>query len=558
MKSQSAYVIGLDYGTDSVRALLVNAESGEELASSVHTYSRWKKGLFCDAGKSQFRQHPLDYVEGLQSTITAVVNQLPKNEYLKIKAISIATTGSTPVAVNKEGTPLALLPQFELNPNAMFVLWKDHSAIQEANQINELAKKWPIDFTKYSGGTYSSEWFWSKLLHIIKNDDDIRNHVFTWIEHCDWMPALLTGNNNALTIKRSRCAAGHKAMWNEEFGGLPSNEFLVELDPFLGKIADNFYTETYTSDQVAGTISKDWAKKLGLPDDVLIGVGALDAHFGAVGANIQSNSLVKVLGTSTCDMLITPIDNNKQKIVKGICGQVNGSIVPNMIGMEAGQSAFGDYYLWFQQILCFPLFTASTGIISQDQIHQIKENILKELSHQASELPITKNDEIALDWINGRRTPYANQQLKAAIINLDLASSAASLFKAIVESTAFGAKAIIKKFEEDNIIIDKVIAVGGIAEKSAYVIQTLANVLNMPISVPKDHQVCALGGAMFASVISGIHPDLTSAQKTLASGFDKTYYPDKFKADIYKHLYKKYQKLGDYVDNTNDIYEEVF
>ena len=541
---ETKYVIGLDYGTDSVRALLVNALTGKEVATAVHYYPRWKAGKYCDAASSRFRQHPLDYIEGMETTIKEVLLSLSSNEISNLVAISIDTTGSTPVAVNREGTPLALLPKFAENPNAMFVLWKDHTAIKEANEINELSRTWETDYTKYSGGTYSSEWFWSKLLHIIREDEQVREHAFSWLEHCDWMSALLTGNTDVLKIKRSRCAAGHKAMWHEEFDGLPSQDFLTTLDPLLEGIREKLYQQTYTADQSAGIISPEWASRLGLPANVEIGVGAIDAHFGAVGAAIEPYTLVKVLGTSTCDMLIAPKSNFQYKVVDGICGQVDGSIIPEMIGMEAGQSAFGDYYSWFQQVLSFPVLELAEGIISDEEKEKIIAGILPAISRKAADIPISSEDELALDWINGRRTPDANPKLKGAITGLTLGTSAASLFKSLVESTAFGARAIVKRFEKEQVPIQEVIATGGISKKSDFVMQTLANVLNVPIKVAKSEQVCALGAAMFASVIGGIHQDIATAQKELSSGFDKTYFPDETKVPVYDILYKRYEQLG--------------
>lgn len=548
MSATAKYVIGLDFGTDSVRALLVNTLNGHELAVAVFEYPRWKAGKFIDAGTSMFRQHPLDYIEGTETTIKAVIQHLNQEERKNIIAISVDTTGSTPVAVDQFGTPLSLLPQFAENPNAMFVLWKDHTAVKEANEINNLAHSWYVDYTKYVGGIYSAEWFWSKILYITRVDEEVRNAAFTWVEHCDWIPALLTGNNNALNIKRSRCAAGHKAMWHPEFDGLPSEEFLSTLDPLLKNLRANLYQETYTSDFSVGSISKEWALKLGLSEKLVIGVGALDAHFGAVGASIEPFSLVKVIGTSTCDMITVPLEGYEQSLVKGICGQVLGSIVPNLIGMEAGQSAFGDYYAWLKNVISFPLDQLLNAQLTPQQLETVKSNLIPELSKKAALLPITINDEVALDWINGRRTPDANQNLKAAITGLHLGSDAVSLFKSIVEATAFGSKAIIERFNAQGIKIDKVIAVGGIAKKSDYVIQTLANILNVPIAVVSSNQVCALGAAMFAAVVAQVYPNLSVAQQNMSSGFDKVILPDSAKAKIYEQLFIKYQKLGVFIE----------
>lgn len=540
----SKFVIGLDFGTDSVRALLVNAHTGEEIEHAVHLYTRWKKGLYCDAHLSQFRQHPLDYQEGMEVTIKEVLSKVSEKISENIVGLSIDTTGSTPVAIDQHGNPLALLPEFSDNPNAMFILWKDHTGTAEAEDINALAHQWGTDYTKYSGGVYSPEWFWSKILHIIRTDDKIAKAAYSWTEHCDWMPALLTGNSDPVKWKRSRCAAGHKAMWHEDFDGLPSEDFLTKLDSRMSGLRGRLYRHTYTSDQPAGMISADWAYRLGLPEHVVIGVGALDAHFGAVGSDIEPFSLVKVMGTSTCDMLIAPNEQYKQAFIRGICGQVDGSIIPGMLGMEAGQSAFGDVFSWFRELLEFPLNEILAETVLPEDIAKISAAILPALSKKAAALPLTEQDIVALDWINGRRTPDTDLTLKGAIYGLHLGSHAPQLFKALVEATAFGSKAIVEQFVKEGVPIKKVIALGGIAKKSSFVMQTLANVLNIPIVLVKSEQACALGAAMFAATIGGIYSSVPEAQKAMSSGFDTTYYPEEEKVLIYQKLYKQYCKLG--------------
>jgi L-ribulokinase len=289
----SKYVIGLDYGTDSVRAVVADTANGDLLSSFVYEYPRWKQGLYCDPAASRFRQHPLDYLEGMEEAIKGAVSVLPEGTVSRIVGLSIDTTGSTPVAVDRNGTPLALLPEFSENPNAMFILWKDHTSIREAEEINELAHTWETDFTRYSGGIYSSEWFWAKILKTLRTDEQVRAAAFSWVEHCDWMPAVLTGTTDPLTMKRSRCAAGHKAMWHEAFGGLPSEEFLVGLDPLLGGLRDRLYHDTHTADVVVGELTEEWASRLGVPAGIKVGVGAIDAHIGAIGSAITPYSFVR-------------------------------------------------------------------------------------------------------------------------------------------------------------------------------------------------------------------------------------------------------------------------
>jgi L-ribulokinase len=534
------YLIGLDYGTDSVRALIVD-QNGQEIATAVHQYTRWKKGLYCDATASQYRQHPLDYLEGLEKSIKSALKKAGKEVAQKVVGISVDTTGSTPVAVDKSGTPLALLPQFAENPHAMFILWKDHTGNQEAEEINQLAHSWAIDYTKYVGGIYSSEWFWAKILRTLRVDEAVRKAAFSWVEHCDWVSAELTGDTNPLTIKRSRCAAGHKAMWHEEFEGLPSEVFLTKLDPLLSGLRARLYHNTYTADVPMGNLSQKWAKKLGLQENVVIGVGSFDAHMGAVGANIEPYALVRVMGTSTCDMLIAPNEEVGHLLIKGICGQVNGSILSGMLGMEAGQSAFGDVYAWFQNLISWPL----RELMSEKEAEKLIEKIIPALSEKSAALPVSATDIVALDWFNGRRTPDANHTVKGAISGLNLGSDAPRVFKALVEATAFGAKRIVERFRSEGVPIRQVIGIGGVSKKSPFVMQTLANVLNMPIKIVKSEQACALGAAMCAAAAASVYPSMSAAQEAMSSGFDAHYEPDTEKIEVYEELYQRYLLLGE-------------
>ena len=543
---KSTYTIGVDYGTDSVRALVVNTQTGENVGTSVHYYKRWKQGLYCNPSTSQFRQHPLDYIEGLESAVNGALENLSTEIKENVVGISIDTTGSTPVAVDENGTPLAMLPEFAENPNGMFILWKDHTANAEAEEINHLAHSWSVDFTKYVGGIYSSEWYWAKILRTLRVDKSIREKAFSWVEHCDWISAVLIGDTNPLTMKRSRCAAGHKAMWHEEFEGLPSEDFFKKLDPLLAGLRDRLFRNTYTSNESMGKISAEWAMKLGLSDDVTIGVGAFDCHMGAVGAEIEPYDFVRVMGTSTCDMLIAPTEEIGHLLIKGICGQVDGSIIPNMLGMEAGQSAYGDYYAWFQSVITEPV----RELLGEKAAEELSQKLIPYLSEKASLLPISENDPVATDWINGRRTPDANHELKAALMGLNLGTDAIKIFKMIVEATAFGSKAIVDRFIDEGVPIKQVIAIGGVAKKSPFVMQTLSDVLNMPIKVASSDQACALGAAMNASVAAGVYSNLQDAQKAMGSGFDARYKPRAVYVEVYQKLYEKYQSLGKYTENN--------
>ncbi|MEJ5994991.1 ribulokinase [Pedobacter sp. Du54] len=549
------YVIGVDYGTDSVRSVVVDTQNGKEISSSVFLYPRWQKGLYCNAAINQFRQHPLDYIEGLTHTIKDCIAKAGGQQIAPyIKGIAVDTTGSTPISVNEAGVPLALTSGFEDNPNAMFVLWKDHTAIKEANEINAYAAKSEIDYLKYAGGIYSSEWFWSKLLHILRTDKKVRSHTVSWVEHCDWIPFLLCGETDVKKMKRSRCAAGHKALWAEEFDGLPSEKFLTTLDPLLKGFRDKLFTDTYTSDVAAGTLSTAWASELGLSTEVVVGVGAFDAHMGAVGGQIEPYFLSKVMGTSTCDILVAPNHDMEGKLIKGICGQVNGSVIPNMAGLEAGQSAFGDVYAWFKNLISWPinnLLSESTLLdtaTAEALRVELEGKIIATLSKQAEELGDSDYEESAIDWFNGRRTPNTNQELKGAITGLGLGSDAPRVFRALAEATCFGAKSIVECFKDQNVPVKGIIGIGGVAKKSPYIMQMMADILEMPIRIHRFEHTCALGAAMFASVSAGIYPNVEDAMKAMGTGFEKEYKPNKKKQKMYREHYQQYQTLGRYLE----------
>jgi len=549
------YVIGLDFGTDSVRAVLVDTSNGEELSTEVFHYPRWADGKHCEPARNQFRQHPLDYLEGLKETVTGAIAKGPRGCVDRVAAISIDTTGSTPIALDKHGTALALRPDFADNPNAMFVLWKDHTAVAEAEEINAVARTWGgTDFTRYVGGIYSSEWFYAKILHILRCDEKVRSEAHSWVEHCDWMPAVLCGTTRPSELKRGVCAAGHKALWHDSWGGLPSEAFFQSLDPLLAGLRDRLFTRTYTADQEAGRLTDDWAAELGLRPGTPIGIGAFDAHMGAVGGGIRPYSFVRVIGTSTCDMLIAPPDEIGDKVVSGICGQVEGSIIPQMIGMEAGQSAFGDVFAWFRDVLLWPsqMLTQNKKFNRETAellVSEMQQGLLPSLNEAAAATPLHDGTLVALDWLNGRRTPDANQALKSAITGLSLGSDAPRIFRALVEATAYGSRAIVERFLSEGIQINEVIAIGGVARKSPFVMQVLADVLNMKIKVARSDQTVALGAAMFAAVVGGVFSDIFEAQETMACGIEAVYEPQEAHRDHYQSIYEKYKEIGSFVEN---------
>ena len=511
---QENILIGLDFGSDSVRALAVSSD-GHELASAVHAYRRWTEGLYSDASRSQYRQHPLDYLEGMKAVIHEVLQYVDRT---KVRGIGVDTTASTPCVVNQDGVPLSLTPRFAEEPDAMFVLWKDHTAQQEADEINTAAHKAAVDYTKYEGGIYSSEWFWAKYLHILRHNEAIRNECFGFVEHCDWITAELAGTS----VKAGRCTAGHKAMWHPDWGGLPPEEFLTSIDPLLAGRRAQLYTETFTADVPVGHLSAKWASELGLSTDVVVAGGLIDCHSGAVGSGIRPGQLLKVIGTSTCDIVTA---SNIDRCIPGICGQVNGSVVPGLTGLEAGQSAFGDIYAWFKHFLSY------CGEVSLTRLEKDAMNV-------------APGSALALDWMNGRRTPYADQKLKGAIFDLTLATTPPMIYRALIEATAFGAKRIVEHFQEQGVRIDQILATGGITKKSSLVMQICADVLGLPISVVASEQTCALGSAIFAAVASGIYSDVPEAMKNMASPVEKEFLPDPERVKLYAPLYQRYLKLA--------------
>jgi L-ribulokinase len=535
--------LGLDFGTDSVRALLVDAKTGAEVGTGVCNYPRWAEGKYCNPAAQQFRQHPQDYLDAMAKAVKTALKAAGASAAARVAAIGVDTTGSTPVAVDAAGTPLALLPAFKDDPDAMFVLWKDHTAIAEAERFNEIAHGGKYtDYTRYVGGIYSSEWWWAKIAHVTKANKKVAAAAHSWVEHCDWMPAVLGGVKGAGNIVRGRCAAGHKGCWHESWGGLPDEAFLTAFEPKLKGLRARLFTDTATCDQVAARLGAEWAKRLGLPAGIPIAAGAFDCHFGAVGGGAGIYDLAKVVGTSTCDILLAPLADVGERTVRGICGQVDGSVVPGLLGLEAGQSAFGDVYAWYRRLLLWPL---SQGGAAPGKL---ADGVLPALEKAAAKLAPGASGVTALDWHNGRRTPDANQRLKGAIAGLHLGSDAPAIYRALIEATAFGSRAIVERMVDQGVPVKRVIALGGIAKKSPLVMQVMADALQRPIGVVGSDQACALGSAIAGAVAAGLYPNVQAAQKKMASRIVATYKPNAKLAKAYDAAYAAYQRLGAFAE----------
>lgn len=538
------YVIGVDYGSDSARAVIVNASNGQTVATAVKNYPRWGKGLYCNAAIAQYRQHPLDYIEVLESIIVDSVAQCPTQIRDHIVAMAFDTTGSTPCLVDCAGTPLSMLPEFEENPNAMFMLWKDHTSISEAAEINQLCRRFSIDYTKYSGGIYDSEWVWAKMLHALRQDQSIREKAYSWVECSDWLPALISGKTQPEKMIRNACAAGHKAMWNVKWDGLPSEEFFVKLDPLLKGMRAKLYCETATAGEVVGTLTPEWSTRLNLPAGVVVGSGTLDCHAGAVGGGIGPYVLARTIGTSTCDIIVAPHKDVEGKIISGICGQADGSVLPGLMGLEAGQSCFGDVYAWFKNLMSWGL---SEFVPSQEQFYA---QILPRLEEQINNLP-EKSSVCALDWFNGRRSPDTNPHAKGAITGLTLGTGAPEIYRALIEATIMGSRAILERLKSHDIRMDSVIALGGIARKSDYIMQNMADGMNVTIKIVKADQACAAGAAMFAAVAAGLYATVPAAQVNMCEGYDKVFKPQPERVVYYDELFKRYQALAQFMESQS-------
>lgn len=538
------YAIGLDYGTNSVRALVVNIENGEELGTYVYNYEHGEDGIILDPKNPNVaRQHPADYIKGLEVTIEGALREAERNykdfKREEVIGIGIDTTGSTPLPVDRDGVPLAFHEEFKDNINALAWLWKDHSSYEEAEEITRLANEGGYPYLRKYGGVYSSEWFFSKILHCLRVDPKVFEAAYTWIEICDYIPGVLTGIQKPNEIKRSVCAAGHKAMFNPEWGGLPSKEFLAKLDPRLADLRDRLYDKAYTSDIPFGKISKYYAEKFRLSQDVIVAVGAFDAHMGGVGAGIKPGVLVKVIGTSTCDMMVVP-NTEKLPDIPGLCGIVDGSILPGYFGLEAGQSAVGDIFNWFVKYLTPREYFGEEG--KNKDLHQL-------LTEKAEKLRTGESGLLALDWNNGNRTVLVDAKLTGLLIGQTLHTKPEEVYRALIEATAFGARVIMERFEEYGVKVNEVIACGGIAEKNPFVMQIYADVLGKPIKISYSSQTPALGAAIFGAVSAGYeksgYKNVEEAQKAICRVKDKIYYPREEDRNIYNRLYKLYKELHD-------------
>jgi len=528
------YAIGLDFGTNSVRALVVDVGTGEELGTKVAEYASGSAGVLLDPRDPHLaRQNPRDYVDGIEQSVRGALEAAatrPGFDAGNVIGIGVDTTGSTPLPVDAAGRPLAFDDRFAENLNAQVWLWKDHTGYAEAAEITRTARRMRPEYLAKCGGTYSSEWFWSKILHCIRVDPEVAEAAHTWVEIADWIPAILSGTDRPDELRRSICAAGHKAMYHQEWGGYPDEEYLAALDERLVRIRRTLPDRTYNVSEAAGGLTEAWAERLGLPARVTVAVGAFDAHLGAVGSGIQPGTLVKIIGTSTCDLMISPMDRELEDI-PGLCGIVPESVLPGQFGLEAGQSAVGDIFNWFVEL-----------VGSRDWGHE-------ELTAVAERLRPGESGLLALDWHNGNRTVLVDQRLSGMILGLTLATTAPEIYRALVEATAFGARVIMERYEEYGVPVDRIVNCGGISAKNPFVMQIYADVMGRPIQISRSAQTCALGAAVSGAVAAGPErggpADFGQAVSAMTGIQDTVFEPIPENRAVYDGLFGLYRRLHD-------------
>ncbi len=527
------YTIGLDYGTNSVRALIVNTANGREVGTAVWEYEHGTHGVLLSRDPNLARQHPADYLKGAEVTIRQALAQAKRNvrgfKPEQVVGIGVDTTGSTPLPVDAQGQPLAFQKKFARNLAAMAWLWKDHTSVAEAAEITALARQLRPQYLAKCGGTYSSEWFFSKILHCLRTAPEVFDAAYTWVELADYVPAALTGTEHPDQITVGICAAGHKAMYHESWGGYPDAEFLGKLDPKLADLRSRLRPKAHTIDRAVGTLTPAWAKRTGLPAGIPVAVGAFDAHLGAVGSGIAPGILVKIIGTSTCDMMVVPQDQPLADI-PGLCGIVPGSILPGYYGLEAGQSAVGDIFNWFVEYL---------------RPGGEKAGSHEALTRAAARLKPGESGLLALDWNNGNRTILVDQRLTGLLLGQTLYTTPAEIYRALIEATAYGALTIINRFEEYGVKVEQIINCGGIAEKNPLVMQIYADVTGRPMKISRSAQTCALGAAIAGAVVAGVHKDYASAQKAMTGLKPRVFHPNPAAHEVYQQLYPLYRTLHD-------------
>jgi len=536
---KSKYTLGLDFGTNSVRALIVDVSNGHELASYVSDYVHGDAGVVLRADQPDLaRQHPADYLRGIEQVVKQALEFAASDSSHEFSprnviGIGVDTTGSTPLPVDKNGKALALQPEFENEPDAMAWLWKDHTAHGEAEEITAAAQRERPEYLAKCGGRYSSEWFWAKILRCARVGPRVFDAAASWVEIADWIPAVLSGTISLKQLQRGACAAGHKCMYNTRWGGFPDEGFLASFHPGLRKVRQSLPAKCGTVADAAGGLSAEWAAKLGLPEGIPVAIGAFDAHLGAIGAGIREGTLVKIMGTSTCDIMVAP-KSRQLKDIPGLCGIADDSVLPGYYGLEAGQSAVGDIFNWFVREIC----PGGAEQASHESLTALAANVRP-----------GESGLLTLDWHNGNRTVLVDQRLSGLTVGLTLHSRPAEIYRSLIEATAFGARVIMERFESYDVPVQRVVNCGGVAARSPLAMQIYADVMNRAVEVSRSTQTCALGSAIAAAVVAGTerggHADFGSAIKMICGTANAVYKPRPENVAVYEKLYRLYLQLHD-------------
>jgi len=541
----ASYAIGLDYGTNSVRAIVVDCADGKILGSEVCGYAHGDMGVMGDPKDPNVaRQHPADYLEGLELAVKGALEEATIDTSLVV-GIGVDATASTPIPVDRNGIALALKDAFKDNPAALAWLWKDHTSFAEANEITKKARELRPEYLAKCGGTYSSEWYWSKILHCARTSFEVFDASHTWIELPDWIPAVLSGIKDPASVKRCLCAAGHKGLYSPEWNGYPDKDFLSAVDPCLERILETLPEQAYNIGDTAGTLCSEWATKLGLPEGIPVAVGIIDAHAGAVGSGVKTGTMIKIIGTSTCDIAVASLDA-KLPDIPGICGVAYESVLPGCYGLEAGQSAMGDIFNWYV------LKMQPGGGAGYPQLEK-----------GAGILKPGGSGLLALDWHNGNRTVLTDPKLTGALFGLTLQTTPEEMYRALIEGTVFGGRVIIERFKDYGVPIEQVVCCGGISLKSPMIMQMYADVLGVTMKVSANEQSCALGAAMAGAVVGDVFPDFGKAAEVMTGVMDTVYEPIPENQAVYERLFVLYKKLHDlfgtkeYAENQFDLMKEL-
>ena len=544
------YSIGVDFGTLSARALLVEVETGREVATSVYEYENGVIDEYLPTSGEKLPpdwalQDPRDYLTALETTVPSVISKSGVNPE-DVIGLGTDFTACTMLPIDKNDNPLCLTPEWENNPHAWVKLWKHHAAQPEANKINEIAEKLGCNFLQRYGGKTNSEWFFAKALQILNEAPEVYNAADRFIEAGDWLNLQLTGVET-----RNACAAGYKAMW-EKASGFPPNEFFKALDPAFEHVVDEKMCRNITpvGDKV-GELTPAMAAKIGLKPGIAVSASIIDAHVAVPAATVtREGAMVAIMGTSTCHMVLA----KQPEIVEGMCGYVEDGILPGFFGFEAGQSCVGDHFAWFVDN-CVPASYHKEAKDRGINLHAL-------LCEKAAKLKPGESGLLALDWWNGNRSVLVDADLTGMILGMNLNTKPEEVYRALVEATAYGTNIIIDAFQSSGVTVDQIVACGGLAERNEMLMQIYADVTNREFKIAASPQACALGAAMWGAVAAGKarggYDNIADAAEKMARVKDKTYKPISENHAVYAELFAEYKKLHDYFGRGgNDVMKRL-